>query len=77
VPMLVKWPGVVKPGTIINDIMAAEDWMPTLIAAAGEPDVKEKTPEGIQRGRQDLQKFSRRLHLQSWRELSVTVWGWA
>ncbi|WP_255875796.1 arylsulfatase [Microbulbifer elongatus] len=42
VPQLVKWPGVIKPGTIYNDIMSQEDWMPTLLAAAGVPDLKEK-----------------------------------
>jgi arylsulfatase A-like enzyme len=47
VPMLVKWPGVIKPDTIVNDIMAHEDWMPTLLAAAGDPDVKEKLLKGM------------------------------
>lgn len=42
VPQMVKWPGSIKPGTIYNDIMSQEDWMPTLLAAAGVPDVKEK-----------------------------------
>jgi arylsulfatase len=42
VPLLVRWPGVIKPGTIINDIFSHEDWMPTLLAGVGEPDVKEK-----------------------------------
>ena len=37
VPCLVRWPGVIKPGTVINDIVAHEDWVPTLMAAAGEP----------------------------------------
>ena len=46
VPLLVRWPGVVKPGTIINDIFSHEDWMPTLLAAVGEPDVKEKLLKG-------------------------------
>jgi arylsulfatase A-like enzyme len=50
VPMLVKWPGVIKPNTIINDIMAHEDWLPTLLAAAGEPDVKEKLLTGYKAG---------------------------
>ena len=50
VPMLVKWPGVIKPGTIVNEIMAAEDWMPTLLAAAGEPDAKEKLLKGMNVG---------------------------
>jgi arylsulfatase A-like enzyme len=50
VPMMVRWPGVIKPGTIVNDIMANEDWMPTLLAAAGDPDVKEKLLTGLKVG---------------------------
>jgi arylsulfatase len=46
VPMMVRWPGTVKPGTVINDIFSQEDWLPTLLAAAGEPDVKEKLLKG-------------------------------
>jgi arylsulfatase A-like enzyme len=42
VPLLVRWPGVIKPGTVYNDIISQEDWMPTLLAAAGVPDVVEK-----------------------------------
>jgi len=48
VPMVVRWPGVIKPGTIINDIFSQEDWMPTLLAAAGEPNMKEKLLKGYQ-----------------------------
>ncbi|MDM0022350.1 arylsulfatase [Variovorax saccharolyticus] len=50
VPMLAKWPGVIQPGTIVNEIMAAEDWLPTLVAAAGEPKVKEKLLTGYKAG---------------------------
>jgi arylsulfatase A-like enzyme len=46
VPMMVRWPGTVKPGTVINDIFSQEDWMPTLLAAVGEPDVKKKLLKG-------------------------------
>ena len=46
VPMMVRWPGTVKPGTVINDIFSMEDWMPTLVAAAGEPGIKEKLLKG-------------------------------
>lgn len=46
VPTLIKWPGVIAPGTIYNDIMSHEDMLPTLLAAAGEPDVKEKLLKG-------------------------------
>jgi arylsulfatase A-like enzyme len=50
VPCLVRWPGVVKPGTVINDIIAHEDWAPTLLAAVGDADVKEKLTKGFQAG---------------------------
>ena len=46
VPLIVRWPGVLKPGTIYNDIMAMNDWMPTLAAAAGESDLVEKMKNG-------------------------------
>ncbi len=50
VPALVRWPGVIKPGTIFNEVMAHEDWMPTLLAAAGDPDVKQKLLKGHMAG---------------------------
>jgi arylsulfatase A-like enzyme len=46
VPMLVRWPGMIKPGTIVNEIFSQEDWLPTLLAAAGEPDIVEKLKQG-------------------------------
>jgi arylsulfatase A-like enzyme len=50
VPMVVKWPGAIKPGTIVNEIMAHEDWLPTLLAAAGDPDIKENLLKGTKVG---------------------------
>ena len=50
VPQLVRWPGVIKPGTIINDIISHEDWLPTLLAAAGDADVKQKLLKGMNVG---------------------------
>ena len=50
VPFVVRWPGTVKPGTVVNDICAHEDWVPTLMAAAGEPDVKQKLLTGYKAG---------------------------
>jgi arylsulfatase A-like enzyme len=47
VPSIVRWPGVIKPGTIFNDVMSLEDWLPTFVAAAGDPDVKEKLKTGL------------------------------
>jgi arylsulfatase A-like enzyme len=46
VPCLVRWPGVIKPGTVTNEIMSHNDWIPTLCAAAGEPDIVEKLKAG-------------------------------
>jgi arylsulfatase A-like enzyme len=46
VPGVIRWPGVVKPGTEINDIVSHEDWVPTFVAAAGEPNVTEKLLTG-------------------------------
>jgi arylsulfatase len=46
VPTVMRWPGVIKPGTVINDIGAHEDMFPTLLAAAGNPDVKQELLDG-------------------------------
>ena len=46
VPAFIKWPGVIKPGTKLNGIASHEDMIPTLLAAVGEPDIKEKLKKG-------------------------------
>ena len=46
VPLVIRWPGVIELGTRYNDIMAMNDWMPTLAAAAGESDLVEKMKDG-------------------------------
>ncbi|SEI03886.1 arylsulfatase [Tardiphaga sp. OK245] len=46
VPCLVRWPGVIKPGTVSNEVMSHNDWIPTLCAAAGEPDIVNKLKAG-------------------------------
>jgi arylsulfatase len=48
VPLLVRWPGVLRPGSEINDMIAHNDWLPTLLAAAGDPDVKARLAQGHQ-----------------------------
>jgi len=48
VPAVVRWPGVIEPGTTINDIFHHMDWIPTLLAALGEPKVKEKLLTGYE-----------------------------
>ncbi|MEN7972323.1 MAG: arylsulfatase [Verrucomicrobiota bacterium] len=46
VPCMVRWPGVVKPGTIGNGIVHHMDWIPTFLAAAGKDDIKEDLLDG-------------------------------
>ena len=46
VPTVIRWPGVIKPGTVINDIGAHEDMLATLLAAAGQPNIKEELLKG-------------------------------
>jgi arylsulfatase len=50
VPCAIRWPGVIKPGTVNNDIFSQMDMLPTLMAAAGVPDVKEQLLKGMKVG---------------------------
>lgn len=56
--MLMRWPGVIKPGTVCKDIISLLDLFPTLCSAAGMPDIKERLAEGTQLGQREL-----RVHL--------------
>jgi len=49
-PFVMRWPGVIKPGTEINGITSHEDFLPTFVAAAGEPAIKEKLLSGYKAG---------------------------
>lgn len=46
VPMVVKWPGVIKPGTVTAEFMTMEDWLPTIMSILGQSGLKEKLLEG-------------------------------
>jgi len=46
VPCLVRWPGKIKPGGVTNELMSHNDWVPTLCAIAGEPDIVGKCLAG-------------------------------
>jgi arylsulfatase A-like enzyme len=46
IPFVMRWPGVIKPGRVINDICSLQDMIPTFAAAAGEPDLVEKVKKG-------------------------------
>ncbi len=50
VPMVARWPGKIPAGVVSNEIIAHQDWLPTLLAAAGEPDMSEQLKQGHQAG---------------------------
>jgi arylsulfatase len=58
VPAVVRWPGVIEPGTVYNDIMSQEDWLPTLLHAAGQPGIVDMVKEGYRSGSKEF-----RVHL--------------
>jgi arylsulfatase len=51
VPAMVRWPGRIEAGAVSNTIMSHLDWMPTLLAAVGEPEIKEKLKRGYRAGK--------------------------
>ncbi len=61
VPMVVRWPGKIKPGQISNEIIQHHDWFPTFLAMAGEPDIIEKLKSWLSGDRPHLQEPPRRL----------------
>jgi len=67
VPALVRWPGMIEPGSVSNEIVSHLDWMPTLLAVAGVPDVKEQLLEGYKAGRDGKTKF--KVHLDGYNML--------
>jgi arylsulfatase len=54
VPAMVRWPGKIKPGSVSNEIVSHLDWLPTILAMTGEPDIKEKLLAGHQAGRKNF-----------------------
>lgn len=64
VPALVRWPGVVKPGTVFSDLFAGEDWLPTFLAAAGVTDIKEKLLTGHNAGNKSF-----KVHLDGYNQM--------
>ena len=50
IPFVMRWPGVIKPGTVYNDVVSNEDLLPTFLAAAGDGSVKDELLKGKQVG---------------------------
>jgi arylsulfatase len=52
VPCIARWPGKIKPGTVANGIFSGLDWLPTLVAAAGNPSIVQQLLQGVPIGGQ-------------------------
>jgi arylsulfatase A-like enzyme len=50
VPAIIRWPGKVRPGSVENGIISGLDWFPTLVAAAGNPNITQQLLDGVQLG---------------------------
>jgi arylsulfatase A-like enzyme len=64
VPLLIRWPGKIPAGQVLNGIVSLEDVVPTIMAAAGVPDVKERLLGGYQAGEKHF-----RVHLDGYNQL--------
>ena len=60
-PCFMRWPGKIKAGSVLNGIVSHIDMFPTLLAAAGNPDVTQATSRRLHGRRQALSRPSRRL----------------
>jgi arylsulfatase len=65
-PMMVKWPGHVKPGSVSNDIISLLDWVPTLMAATGQADITDELLKGYAAGGK-----SYKVHLDGYNQLPM------
>jgi len=65
-PAMVRWPGQIPAGVVTNEIFSGLDWMPTLLAAAGSPDIKEQLLDGYDSAAMGR---SYRVHLDGYNQL--------
>ena len=68
VPAIIRWPGKIKPRSVENGIFSGLDWLPTLAAAAGDPDVKDKLLKGV-----ELEGRTYKNHLDGYNQLDVLL----
>ena len=69
VPAIIRWPGHVKPGTVENGIFSGLDWFPTLMAAAGNPDITDQLLKGVKLGDRTYKN-----HLDGYNQMDL-LWG--
>lgn len=68
VPCIIRWPGQIKPGIVENGIFSGLDWFPTLLAAAGNPNIKEQLLKGVNLGGRTYKN-----HLDGYNQLDLLV----
>lgn len=68
VPCLARWPGKIKPGTVENGIFSGLDWFPTLVAAAGDPDITAKLLKGVKLGDREYKN-----HLDGYNQMDLLL----
>ncbi|MGF1718973.1 sulfatase-like hydrolase/transferase [Vibrio kyushuensis] len=66
VPMLVSWPEKLPKGEYVDGLMSAEDWLPTIMAAVGEPNIKEELLEG-----KEIEGVERIAHIDGYNQLDM------
>jgi arylsulfatase len=66
VPAMVRWPGVIPAGTTTGELMAMEDWIPTIMSQLGQPDLKEQLLEGA-----DIGGTNYRVHLDGYDQTPI------
>ena len=66
VPAIIRWPGTVKPGSVQNGIFSGLDWLPTLVAAAGNPNITDQLLKGV-----DLLGKTYKNHLDGYNQLAL------
>jgi len=68
VPCFIRWPGKIQAGSVSNEIVSGMDWLPTFLAAAGVPDIKEKLLQGHQAG-----SMTYKVHLDGYNQLDYLL----
>ncbi|HMN43352.1 MAG TPA: arylsulfatase [Povalibacter sp.] len=66
VPAMVRWPGKIKPGSVTREMFSGMDWFPTLLAAAGDPNIKDKLLKGTSIGSK-----TGKVHLDGYNQLDL------
>ncbi len=68
VPAIIRWPGKIKPGTVENGLFSGLDWFPTLVAAAGNPNITEQLLKGVKLGDREYKN-----HLDGYNQIDLLL----